>query len=335
MWLRILLCSAYAISLNAVDLFVKSMHPHLHFVAERITEKNSETWRSFVEKQRDEASVLLSIADRLPPIIEKRLARLKADRAYYVDEGDKSSEVEFQKELVQLENFLAVRLREYRPTPFHEHLVKSYAIINATADPLERMRRCISFFETAQVYVIYATQKVPTALFDIRDIENVEMSVALVTENNVPFTVHMGIARGVLHLKEAYKQKSTTHKALSVKLHAFAAAFARTLPGMEKRFIITTPLESMRTIFRNTLTSGLWIGFRGEGGLIEQTSTQFYRDFSFRLFDPKDHSVLFSATYENAGGYWWFFANTTPSKNFPYVVIDRKTLELHSEIPQA
>ena len=191
-------------------------------------------------------------------------------------------------------------------------------------DPLDKFKRCLTFCEKADVWVIYATNVTPEKTHDKGALsKHVEMSFACLTQKGVPFQLHMGIARNFLYLRNGQKK----HEKISTALHTFAAEAMHSIDP--KTYIISTPLPALTEIFKKTLEAGTYFeGISRPDDLgqpetpISSQGSVYGEGFSFLLRGP-DKSPIFSVARKEAGSqYWWFFSNVQPSAEHPYFVID-------------
>lgn len=164
-------------------------------------------------------------------------------------------------------------------------------------------------------------------------LNSVQMMVSVSTQDEVPFTMHMGIFANPVIVGEQ-KQRP---KNLSVELHGFAAAASLAKYGSRKIDMITQPLEAMRKILVKNLGKDCIVGVRSEGGWkvdsdndqspITVTRSGRYLE-SFSLSSPSDRSkIIFKAedsyqTNPEEGPHAWFFGRIAQLESYPAVTIE-------------
>lgn len=128
-------------------------------------------------------------------------------------------------------------------------------------DGLGRFQEMISFRNSGDLWVIYAYTSEHFPTLEERRTDHIEMAFILLTTPESPFSSHMGISRGMVHLYFSQKQPQNypSHRNISVDLHAFSARFVQEhyLPAegvREKKWMITVPIKGMYEIL---MKSGL------------------------------------------------------------------------------
>jgi len=124
------------------------------------------------------------------------------------------------------------------------------------------IKRALSFYDTAQVWMAYVTDELPTHRFSFGKRSHIEMSVAVILDEKSPLEVHLGIARGLRYIENM----GAYHKDISILLHGFGAkTILQQYP--QKRYVVTNPLQSMAKIFLEKLDHQ-YISFdRFQGGV--------------------------------------------------------------------
>jgi len=182
------------------------------------------------------------------------------------------------------------------------------------ADPLDKFKRCLSFFNTSDAWVMYGTNTEPKEeensnfkCFNL--LRSVEIFFACLTQKDVPFQLHMGITRNFLFSLDGHK----THEKISIDLHSFAVEVMSQIEP--KIYVISTPLPKMTQIFKKALQAETYFECNASENSdtlenpISYKGSACDKDFSFTLRGP-DNSKIFSVGKKEAGSqYWWFFSN--------------------------
>lgn len=193
-------------------------------------------------------------------------------------------------------------------------------ILSTVRGPLEKFKTCMLFNNKCEVWVIYVSNVEPTDPYEKSFINNIEMTIAILTDEFVPFQLHMGISRGMSYLASGSKQ----HKNISLYIHAFAAKILQIQYG-NKNYVITTPLKIMRDILINNLSKDSYEEGHNNNGLIHMIEeSPYYENFRFMISDKNNpNSYIFDIMQKDAGSkYWWFFFNIFPSENHKFLIID-------------
>lgn len=332
LFLLIIIVPSLATAITRVDdgLYFDKYSEDLYFVMERVDSSNNETWDMFAEKQIDLQKRLISEINYSSPLgFKKAKASLLEELRLAQEKGQTERIEDLQEDLKAIEKRILKWNEQNKsnelPAQIEEGFSKWYDTINGSADPLNKMGRCLNFFDKAQVWVAYILNVEPSARFNIKDIKHVEMAVTVLTDDSAPFVLHMGITRGIANIKAHIYEGLPIHTGLSVRLHGFAAEIMGMIHGEHKRYLISTPLKNMRQILENKVPKGhIWVG-EEEGSPLTVVGDPYDKDFSFKLVDYLTRESLFEVDQKEAGKkYWWFFGNTQPSKSHPYVVIDLK-----------
>ena len=261
-----------------------------YFVLERVTQDSFRNWDLYAEMQEEAYSRIVHL--------------LFSSRMRFHDLSD-------------LQN----RQREQAEKKFGK--VREW--IRQAADPISKFKSCLKFYKKSEVWVAYAIRKRPDQEFNPLDTSKVEMAVAVLTSEEAPFVLHMGISRGLMHLETG--EEATP--GLSIKLHAFAGQVMRKIDP-SKKYLITTPLLKMRELIEKALPRHAYqIGHNFEGSLIQTYGGDSVYDpgFHFEIKNQKGE-VEFATEGEAASQYGWFFSNTQPSLSYPYLTVKLEELEV-------
>lgn len=234
--------------------------------------------------------------------------------------------------------------------PYLDYLYKNQHILQIQ-EPVARLLTGLKHWEECQVWLAYVTEKKPTkAVASVvvnylvwRENEhlvtdqqaerehlemctNMRMAMAVMTHEKVPFQLHMGIFANPIVIRD----KKTRPKNLSIELHAFAA---RALDGLQKIYMITTPLPIMLTIFKKKLGDDCMVGYNDiqKSPVMvdlrqnpEDEKTAEYFPTGFALANLERDNVIFVDQYDEKKENYehsWFFDNIYPSQDTPYVAV--------------
>lgn len=113
---------------------------------------------------------------------------------------------------------------------------------DAFLDVLEKLEGQADNF---QLFLIaFSCEKLKPRFCFKQDAAKIEIMVSVLSHKELDYTSHLGIQRSICYaLKE-----NPFHPSLSMQLHGVAATFIQE-NFREKRFMVTNPLESMKTIF--------------------------------------------------------------------------------------
>ncbi|RZI46549.1 hypothetical protein [Candidatus Finniella inopinata] len=92
--------------------------------------------------------------------------------------------------------------------------------------------------------------------FDLGKIDNLEMSMTVLTSPGCNMSVHMGIERNIFHI--ANKNTLPTHEKLALKLHRFAAKTTQNVNPIVQYFT-TKPTFMMKRILKKQLPNDSYV----------------------------------------------------------------------------
>lgn len=143
------------------------------------------------------------------------------------------------------------------------YVYKYKAVIN-------EFKNALGKFEIANLYVSFAMDREELVLDSSFLSDHVEMFISISTCDSAPFTSHMGITRSESYIGEK-------HKALSPKLHSFAAKSMLSLSDT-KLYMITTPVPIMGKILLEEFVKR---GYEDSAFLGGNMNKYFPRDYRY------------------------------------------------------
>ncbi|WP_419536544.1 hypothetical protein [Endozoicomonas sp.] len=189
-----------------------------------------------------------------------------------------------------------------------------FTMVKSTRDPLQRFDHCLNYADKdgTECWVAYAVHGAVSKPYEHNpeNVKSVEMAMAVLTNPDAKFQLHMGIARGV----EFVESKQKMHSGISLDIHGFAAKVMNHVHG--NRFIVTTPMDSMRKIFEKKLDDRVCKTECNESNSFVHVKRDklHYRDIdSFKLCDDNGAAVFNADNKESLEKNAWFFENTQPS----------------------
>ncbi|MCC2646501.1 MAG: hypothetical protein K0R02_566 [Rickettsiaceae bacterium] len=144
--------------------------------------------------------------------------------------------------------------------------VKGMGIPHNISDPVHSFQKGLVYWNSDHVWIAYATKKNMSKADTTLNIDgDIEMCFTVMTNENVPFTTHMGIFRAA----EFYQNGLPMHKNLAMELHSFAAKACQVAYGsveyIKKEYMITQPVDQMREIMAKSLPKeAVYIGDHSE-----------------------------------------------------------------------
>jgi DNA-binding transcriptional regulator/RsmH inhibitor MraZ len=169
-----------------------------------------------------------------------------------------------------------------------------------------------------EVWVVYVTNLDPRTYGGVPNQNQVEMAMTVSSSGGVPFVLHMGISRWISYMQES-EATAPLHKDISTFLHGFAAK-TMLMQDHTKRFLITTPLDTMRNILGSRLKKAtFWVGHNKAGSIL------FDRPHQFSIRDPLKPESMWCFDMEAKKRHAWFFSFLCPDI-FPYFTADLSAL---------
>jgi len=111
-------------------------------------------------------------------------------------------------------------------------------------DTFERNIRGFFMDESSCYLACFSSKKPETDFSFKRDAAQIEMMMSVLSNKGLDYVVHFGIQRSICYALKGHP----SHNNISMLLHGCAAAYMMQY-APEKKFMVTNPLESMRTIF--------------------------------------------------------------------------------------
>lgn len=212
-------------------------------------------------------------------------------------------------------------------------LKKKYIIINDVGDGIINFKRALanSNSNMSDVWVAYISFLPPEVPVSDNDKNaNIEIAMTVLVKEGSPLSMHMGIFRNPSYLMS----KKIQHARISPELHAFAAKVSQA-NYPELKYMITTPLASMASIFKGVLLEnsfaegmnkkGAWV-IRDEIGENNKAGTPFDSGFKLALYDrdikDEQKQLVLLIDDHNKQDYWWLISRLHASlEDHPYFVV--------------
>lgn len=170
-----------------------------------------------------------------------------------IDNAVPDSNYSFWKQFIKEEDMATGRCLKYSV----KHLVPALTI-----GGLGGFRASLDFNTNNEFWVAYACQREVTKDHPVT-VNDIEMYVSILTTEDAPMVLHMGISRSFQNWIRSREDKSckfVEHKGISVFLHSFAAKVIK-MRHPKKLYMITAPAGKMLSIFKNALPKGITTGF--------------------------------------------------------------------------
>lgn len=302
----------------AAEMKVYKQADDLYFVMEKINEENIKQWYEFADK----AYRNYEKWNRILTFIEGVVPAEDLD-----DFGGP-----FIKPLKEVKNSELKKLIINYTDPMSE-LKKKYAILQGIPDGNSNFKKSLGNYtaKSSDVWVAYISSINPAEDENEHNkFDSIEMAMSVLVKQESPVSMHMGIFRNPSYLMSPHP----AHARVSPKLHAYAAKIAlEKYPSLQ--VMVTTPLSSMATIFRNILPENSFAeGMNKKGAWIirdEEEAPANEKGFKFILYDrdindPQKNLILM-IDEKNKDDYWWLVSRLHTSLSMhPYFATKLETL---------
>ncbi|MDR3669790.1 MAG: hypothetical protein P4L36_03045 [Holophaga sp.] len=329
------------------------------FAAERLrSEADFATWRRFAEAQDlIRQSMRATYPSSLPGAgVEEIAEYLEEIQLKIADPGRVSKVRPVQSatpsELIDLRDRIQAmyleELAQWKSTSEGKNM-KYFEVIRGADDPLAKMQFNLSMIKDAEIWMVYATDKMPeTRLkFDfpekispkaphyqteldraIAELKHVTMSVVVTTRPGEKVQTHLGIVRGMAHFQQHVFHGGELKNGIATLLHGFAASVLLAVEP-SRRLIVCSPLKQMHVILTKSLPKDSFrIGSNSEDSLIRWGSTPKGGSY-IQVQDWDGGTVLECRDGVEEPRLNRWFALTTPcgrGTRFPYFVINQPML---------
>jgi hypothetical protein len=236
-----------AIRMVQEGLYTAEIESGLWFVLEEQNADSIKGWQQYCEHQREVAERLkLQVQDCPPKQFEKFSVNLAG---------------------VECDFYKAIHQPEIRGT-----ICQHAEVIHKFGQGLGALEHQLRYFEEGvlrQLWVAYAMHSAETPLTPCAgdNFKNVELTFAVGTDPEIPFTNHMGISKSVTYLEHHFGSSTTVakpaefplHDHISTLLHAFAG---NVMHGLfpQKPYMITTPMKVQKAMLVEALPlDAVWL----------------------------------------------------------------------------
>lgn len=239
-------------------MFVAQIQEDLFFVMEKLDETNIPYWQEYANYRYNDVSTLLKDE------IKKLIFKLSIDRTSSLEDisYDKTRRYD--------------TYTDYNNNPYHKKINPllygdSGAFDAALNNYVLRQKQC----PTNETWIAYAlsTRNAPTARCSHETLQHIEVCFTVNTDEEAPFTTHMGIQRSLIYMKNhleeelrLYRNSSNAipqfawHNRISTTLHQFAMKVI-SQRDPKKLYMITVPMPEMRNMLLKALpTEAIWLG---------------------------------------------------------------------------